>query len=669
MNRRFLILGLCLFLGATSVSGAPPQPPPLAPQAPVLPGSALDTLNQLINQAGDMGLTSKLGLPGGNGGGPGEPAEGDAAPSVDNLPYKNSLMFDETQLDQLYNAMAGFTTVESGGKQIAAQIQDKITVDAEGKVFDTAGNLLGRINDENVFVDTDGNVLGRVEKGGVVVDNEGNYLGRDKRVKAKVYPTVAPSFYLNSVMFYMPKNWSVWLNHRRIRFGTKMNGLTILNISEDYVDMLWKPMDLDFIAPDWRKKLLPVGEGISKDLGVPFTKDQLANIQKELKSAQDAAEQAAKKALMEAAALERMKQLKIEPPKEPDTITPTEGANADVVARMKQLRLASPATSPENNSSSTPAVPAMPVPAAALPQIGIQPSLPAPGESADTDTVKPAPLSPSSVPQVSFDLPDLGALGVDPKTGEIKLDTTKLAKELKTVEQKNQEEENKIKQAEEEKRMKIEEEKLKKKAEIEKQKHIALYANQEVDEADYKWEYKSPDGMILVDPVKKLVKFRLGLNQSFVSRTFGLEEGYVASTALVSPEGAQNAVPVAAGALEQQIFDYSNVPQQSVINSSIINQPGGRPPGLGSTFPPGTAPGMGQNFAPPGGPNFAPGGGQSFAPGGVPNLTPGGAPNYAPGGTPKVVTPQSPGKPPTMLPPGAAINPYVKTQAMPAVTP
>ncbi len=529
---------------------------PLTTQAaaPLLPGSALESLNKLV--AGAPGISAlQTGGTGSGGNFSGQ--------NFSDLPWQNSLMFDETQLDQLYNAMVGFApSKDSEGKPISAgsaQSQDRVTVDANGQVFDTAGNLIATINENNILIDLEGKMIGRVEDDKRIVDNDGNYMGRDTRIITKVYPSVAPAFYLNSVMFYIPKNWTLWLNHRRIRVGTEMNGLTVVNIHKDFVDMLWKPADLDFIAPDWKKNVLPLGEGISKDLGVPYSKNQLGSIEKELNDAKAAAAKAKQDA---------------------------------EIAQANALKAATEVTKP----APTPSAPAplQAAPAAAAPGLTIKSKVTTPGsanETAKKPSTLPKPKQADATPKASIKLPDL-ALDIDPNTGAVNLNTNLLLNQIKAQEEaakKAKEEEEKRKQEELlAEKQKLEEEKLQKKREELEKKHKAMYANQEVDEGKYKWEYKSPDGLILVDPINKMVKFRVGLNQTFVSRSFEVKEGYVQSTALTPPTEAdgQPLTGVPTGNLEQQLFDYSNLPANTVTRA-----PQGTPSPAPSGSPVGLAPG------------------------------------------------------------------------------
>ena len=76
-------------------------------------------------------------------------------------------------------------------------------------------------------------------------------------VEVKV-PRVAPAFFLNSVLYNTPQNWTIWLNSRRIRSGAKFPELEISKVDGDAVEFIWQTEQLDFISPEWEKKVMPI---------------------------------------------------------------------------------------------------------------------------------------------------------------------------------------------------------------------------------------------------------------------------------------------------------------------------------------------------------------------------------------------------------------------------
>lgn len=70
-----------------------------------------------------------------------------------------------------------------------------------------------------------------------------------------VLPKVAPAFYLNSVLYYKPDSWTIWLNYMRIRAGATFPKLEISEVREDKVIFIWETENLDLISPNWKDKL------------------------------------------------------------------------------------------------------------------------------------------------------------------------------------------------------------------------------------------------------------------------------------------------------------------------------------------------------------------------------------------------------------------------------
>ncbi len=73
-------------------------------------------------------------------------------------------------------------------------------------------------------------------------------------VEVKV-PRTAPAFYLNSVLYNKPDNWTIWMNSRRIRSGAKFPELEISKVHADSVEFIWETDQLDFLSPNWEEKV------------------------------------------------------------------------------------------------------------------------------------------------------------------------------------------------------------------------------------------------------------------------------------------------------------------------------------------------------------------------------------------------------------------------------
>jgi hypothetical protein len=76
-------------------------------------------------------------------------------------------------------------------------------------------------------------------------------------VEVKV-PRIAPAFFLNSVLYNTSDNWTIWLNSRRIRADATFPELEISKVYRDSVEFIWETDQLDFISPDWEKKIIAI---------------------------------------------------------------------------------------------------------------------------------------------------------------------------------------------------------------------------------------------------------------------------------------------------------------------------------------------------------------------------------------------------------------------------
>lgn len=126
--------------------------------------------------------------------------------NFESLPWRGSVMFDDQDMQKLYDAL----------RQYGAPTSPVV-----------AGGT------------------------GTGADSSGGNQGGAKMV--------APSFFLNSVIFYEPENWAVWLNNSKIRKGEERNDLKIGRLSEKFVEVLWQSLELDAISPNWALNMESLG--------------------------------------------------------------------------------------------------------------------------------------------------------------------------------------------------------------------------------------------------------------------------------------------------------------------------------------------------------------------------------------------------------------------------
>ena len=75
-------------------------------------------------------------------------------------------------------------------------------------------------------------------------------------------PVYAPSFYLNTLLYSAPDNWTIWINNKRITSANPevtsnlFPTLQIVAVTDTDVTFLWEPRFLKNISPEWSKQLI-----------------------------------------------------------------------------------------------------------------------------------------------------------------------------------------------------------------------------------------------------------------------------------------------------------------------------------------------------------------------------------------------------------------------------
>lgn len=67
-------------------------------------------------------------------------------------------------------------------------------------------------------------------------------------------PVPIPAFYLKTVLYFAPHNWTVWLNDKKLTYGKNHPDVKIAEINSDGLLLIWQTKELDFIYPKWRKE-------------------------------------------------------------------------------------------------------------------------------------------------------------------------------------------------------------------------------------------------------------------------------------------------------------------------------------------------------------------------------------------------------------------------------
>lgn len=76
----------------------------------------------------------------------------------------------------------------------------------------------------------------------------------------EVLPSDAPNFYLNSIIYFAPDDWVVWMNEEKITPENNNSAVKAVSVSTSSVIFVWNNTHLDSLVPDWKNKLHDIGE-------------------------------------------------------------------------------------------------------------------------------------------------------------------------------------------------------------------------------------------------------------------------------------------------------------------------------------------------------------------------------------------------------------------------
>lgn len=146
-----------------------------------------------------------------------------SGPTLTALTWKGSLMYPVSEIRQLEDAVSLYSSIEDAGL-------------SKGEIDELIGGLLGTRE---------------------VIPSE-QIIEEEEEI---VYET--PDFYLHSILYLSPENWTVWVNRNRINaqdfVPEELPGLFIEEVSEDRVHLVWRTPDLNQAVPDWEDRLEKIG--------------------------------------------------------------------------------------------------------------------------------------------------------------------------------------------------------------------------------------------------------------------------------------------------------------------------------------------------------------------------------------------------------------------------
>ena len=90
----------------------------------------------------------------------------------------------------------------------------------------------------------------------------------DKKEDPKlIEPDIYPVFYLSSIAYHSPKDWSIWVSGHKITSDTNKTDLSVLSVNENQASFLWKPKFNKAIITRKEKNIFaPVEAGLKNKL-------------------------------------------------------------------------------------------------------------------------------------------------------------------------------------------------------------------------------------------------------------------------------------------------------------------------------------------------------------------------------------------------------------------
>lgn len=154
----------------------------------------------------------------------------------------------EQMLKNKETASLSESPVESNKK-----VADKTKLRWQGSVmFDN--NFLAKLYEVIASIENKSNIAAPSPPDGVNTAET-----KDPAQEVKIKPS--PVFALNSVIYYGPESWTLWLNNKKIRRGQDVSiedNIKVRNVKHDSAEFIWHSDNLDIQSPGWRDKLLSV---------------------------------------------------------------------------------------------------------------------------------------------------------------------------------------------------------------------------------------------------------------------------------------------------------------------------------------------------------------------------------------------------------------------------
>jgi len=81
--------------------------------------------------------------------------------------------------------------------------------------------------------------------------------GNNSKPELEAPPTESVFFVLQSILYFSPDDWSIWINNKKIENNQNFSSnLSIVKVTKDRVEFILSPDDLEKTSPDWKLNLI-----------------------------------------------------------------------------------------------------------------------------------------------------------------------------------------------------------------------------------------------------------------------------------------------------------------------------------------------------------------------------------------------------------------------------
>lgn len=110
-----------------------------------------------------------------------------------------------------------------------------------------------------------GDALEAYEKGLDYVEKAPEEAAPEEAPQEMISITEMPTFFLDSIMYFSPENWALWINGKKLSSDKRASdGLRVVDIDNKKATLIWTSNAFTTAVPDWKEQLSAL-EGISFD--------------------------------------------------------------------------------------------------------------------------------------------------------------------------------------------------------------------------------------------------------------------------------------------------------------------------------------------------------------------------------------------------------------------